>query len=318
MSSATIRIADPATDFPRIAELRTLSERYPVTPDELQEDEDRQIAGKMRRRSVAVDEEGRVVGHAFVVHYPSRPTGHFHVSLAVDPMLRNQGIGTSLYDDVLAFLREQGAALLYCEVREESPGSLLFAEKRGFSIRNRAIESALDLSTFDESRFAGLVEGVEATGIRFSSFADAGNTPEARRKLYEINRIATIDDPASTGRTFVSFDNWLKTILGASDFQPEGQILALDGDRYVGLAAVNYDEERRTAESLLTGVDPTYRGRKIAHALKLLTVHFAQAHGATHITTENDSRNAAMLAINAKFGYKAQSACYGMVNNLAD
>lgn len=318
MVSAAIRIADPRTDFPRIAELRTLSERYPVTPDELREDEHRQIAGKIRRTSVAVDSEIRIVGYSLAAHYPSEPAGHFHVSLAVDPTLRKQGIGASLYYDALSFVRSEGATLLHCEVREESPESLRFAQRRGFHIRRHAIESVLELSTFDESRFAGLVEGVEAAGIRFFSFADAGNTLEAERKLYEINRIATMDDPASTSSTFMSFDNWRKVILGASGFQPEGQILAADGDRYVGLAAVSYDEESRTAESLLTGVDPAYRGRKIAHALKLLTVRFALTHGATHITTENDSRNEPMLAINKKFGYRMQPGYYGMVNNLME
>jgi RimJ/RimL family protein N-acetyltransferase len=311
----TIRLANPQTDFPRIAELRTMTERYPVTAEMLHEDEERQIAGKIRRRSVATANDGHIVGYSVAIHYPSQPQGRFHVSGAVDAVRRNQGVGTALYDDMLKFVREQGATRLYCEVREDSQESLRFATKRGFSVNNHAIESALDLSTFDESQAAGLIEAVEATGIHFCTFADTGITLEAQRKLYEINRIASTDDPASPDDTFPSFENWQKIILGASGFQPEGQILAVDGDRYVGLAAVSYDREANTAESMLTGVDCAYRGRKIAQALKLLTIRFAQARGATHITTENDSRNVAMLAINKKFGYKSQSGYFGLFSD---
>ena len=73
---------------------------------------------------------------------------------------------------------------------------------------------------------------------------------------------------------------WQRIIVQASGFQTDGQLIAADGDAYVGLAAVQYDADTQTAETLLTGVDRAYRGRKIAQALTLLTVRFAQAHDA--------------------------------------
>jgi hypothetical protein len=62
--------------------------------------------------------------------------------------------------------------------------------------------------------------------------------------------------------------------------------------------------------NMITGVDRTYRGRKIAKALKLLTIRYAKAYGATAIRTNNDSENGTMLAINRKLGYRPQPGLY--------
>jgi RimJ/RimL family protein N-acetyltransferase len=314
--SVAIRPVRPVADFARVAELLTLAGPPAFTAEELREDEDRQIAGKIRRRAVAVDGAEQVVGYSYAVHYPSEPAGRFYLTLTVDPARRRQGIGTALYDDVLLWLRAQGAHRVYTEIREESPAGLAFARRRGFTVSRHAIESALDLATFDAARFAGLMESVEAGGIRFFSLADTGGTPDALRRLYAINRIASTDDPASPDDSFPTFDVWQRIIVQASGFQPEGQIIAADGDAYVGLAAVQYDAETQSAESLLTGVDRAYRGRKIAQALKLLTVRFAQARGATHIVTENDARNTAMIVINRKLGFQSRPGYYELIHDL--
>ena len=93
-----IRPANPAADFPRVAELLTLASPAAVSADELHEDEDRRIAGKIRRRAVAVDEHDQPVGYSYGVHYPSEPAGTFYFMLTVDPARRSRGIGTALYD----------------------------------------------------------------------------------------------------------------------------------------------------------------------------------------------------------------------------
>ena len=95
-------------------------------------------------------------------------------------------------------------------------------------------------------------------------------------------------------------------------FQPAGQILAAAGDEYVGLAAVGYFEDQNYMYNNITGVLRDYRGRKIAQALKLLTIRYAQAYGAATIRTSNDSENAPMLAINRKLGYKPLPGKYLM------
>jgi RimJ/RimL family protein N-acetyltransferase len=201
-------------------------------------------------------------------------------------------------------------------VSEAQPQALRFAEQRNFKIERREFESVLNVPDFDERRFAGLIEAVAATGIRFLSFAELGDTPETRAKLYAINRATSLDIPGSDG-TFPSFElssNWL---FPAPWFRAEGQLLALDGDDYVGYCSVGYFQDTNTMYNFMTGVDRAYRGRKIAFALKLLAIRFAKSYGADTIRTNNDSQNEAMLAINRKLGYQPQPGLYQLTQKLA-
>ena len=148
------------------------------------------------------------------------------------------------------------------------------------------------------SRLVESIAAVEATGIRFFSLADAGNTPEAQRKLYEINRSAARDNPGND-QELEPFEEFAKFVFGSSWFRADGQILAADGDRYVGLAATGISSSTGAAFNAFTGVDRAYRGRKIALALKLLAIFaVARSYGAPYIRTDNDSQNGPMPAIN--------------------
>jgi RimJ/RimL family protein N-acetyltransferase len=105
-------------------------------------------------------------------------------------------------------------------------------------------------------------------------------------------------------------------LFTASWFRPQGQILAAEGDKIIGLAAVGYFAESNSMENLITGVLPAYRGRKIGHALKVVALRYASAAGADSIRTHNDSQNEPMLAINRKLGYKSQVGELRLVRRL--
>lgn len=310
-----LRSVEPEADFPRVAELLNQVGSELVTAAMLHESESRRLPGQIRRRVVAVNEDGVIAGYSVVRHAPHMQAGRFYLWVVVDRAWRNRGIGGRLYDDALDFALSQGATLLDSDVREEHPESLHFAERHGFIIDRHMFESVIDLRSFDESRFDGLSELVESSGIRFFSLAEAGNTPEAQRKLYEVNRATSLDDPASHG-TFPDFDEFSLNVFQASWFRPEGQILAADGDRYVGLAAVGYIEEDNSMYNMMTGVIEPYRGRRIAQALKVSAIRFAKTYGADFIRTHNDSQNAPMLAINRKLGYEPRPGEYRVIKRL--
>lgn len=310
-----LRSVEPEADFLRVAELLNQVGSEPVTSAMLHESESRRPPGQIRRRIAAVDEAGFIAGYSVVRHAPHTQAGRFYLWVVVDPACRNRGFGARLYDDALDFALSQGATLLDSDVREGHPESLRFAKKRGFTIDRHMFESVIDLKTFDESRFDELNESIASSGIRFFSLADVGNTLEAQRKLYEVNRATSLDDPASHG-TFPDFDEFSLNVFQASWFRPEGQILAADGDRYVGLAAVGYVEEDNSMYNMMTGVIEPYRGRRIAQALKVLAIRFAKSYGAESIRTHNDSQNAPMLAINRKLGYQPRPGEYRVIKTL--
>ena len=315
----TIRPASPETDFPRFAELLSLEHSEPVPVGELIEEEEDMLPEDIRHHLVAVNGDNHVIGFASATRQRVEPDGYFHLTVLIDPEQRRKRTGSRLYEQILQFMQGHGATKLFCNIKEKNADCMPFAEQRGFTLRNQMYMSKLDLHTFDEGELGNLIETLEAQGIRFTSLAAEGNTDQARRQLYDINRIASIDDPAATDDHFDPFEDYANYILDASWFQPDGQFMALDGDKAVGMSGAGYFAETNSMYTLRTGVDRAYRGRKIAQALKLLVIRHGKAKGADFISTQNDSVNAAMLAINRKLGFVRQQGLgqYGLVKALS-
>jgi GNAT superfamily N-acetyltransferase len=235
--------------------------------------------------------------------------GEFYLWVTADAGWRGQGVGTALYDDLLRFVRMHSADLLFSETRETCAEGLAFAQQRGFVVDRHFFESVLDLHTFDERRFAGIIAAVEASGIRLFSLADAGDTVEMRRRLWEVNYQTHLENPGTTG-TFPSFEEMMAIWAQRSWFRADGQILAAAGEQVVGLSAVGYFETGNLAYNMMTGVLSPYRGRGIAQAMKLLAIRAARRWGVDSIRTHNDSQNGPMLAVNRKLGYVARPGVY--------
>jgi RimJ/RimL family protein N-acetyltransferase len=312
----TVRPADPTLDYPFIADLLARTGIETTSADDLRDEDIPRVAGKILKRWVAMDTENHLNGYGMVVKYPSQPADLFHLINVVDPARRNQGIGSRLLDTLLNMIREHPAAgRVMTEIRDDDPAILQFASKRGFTIDHHVFDSRLDVTAFDESRFAGVIERVEQTGIRFTTLAGLGNTEAAQRQVYELNRMAVLDEPASTG-TFLTYENWRRLILDSDWYRPASQFLALDGEKFVGLAGIYNDPGQTDMFAGFAGVERQYRGRGIATALKLLTIRYAREHGAQVITTENDARNLPMLAINRKLGFVPQTGRYILLRRL--
>jgi RimJ/RimL family protein N-acetyltransferase len=293
--------ASPDRHYGAVADLMSRVGAERVTAVDLTET-DAPRPNKLVRRWVAIADGGRVVGAASLIRYPSKPAGLMDVSIAVEPGFTGRGVGTALVRAVEAVAAEHGATLLRAEARDEDAWSIAFAHRRGFRKARRSIRSVLDLTTFEEGDLTATVARVRATGVQLMSLVDAGDGDVPLRALYAINRTASVDDPASDG-TFPDYETWLSAVVGSAGFQREGQFVAAVGDRYVGLAVVSVEDDLN-AVSDIAGVDPAYRRRGIATALKLLTLRHARAAGAARIETENDERNHAMLALNRKLGYR--------------
>lgn len=158
----------------------------------------------------------------------------------------------------------------------------------------------LDLDTFDRTAFADRPEVCRRAGITFTTMADLGDTPAHRRALYELNKTCAADIPERG--EFYSFEDYLVQRVHVPTYDPRGVVLALDGDTWVGMAAMSIQPEGH-AFSEMTGVLATHRGRGIAMALKLLAIDFARANGLRELRTFHHPANAAIIAMNRRMGF---------------
>ena len=312
----TLRPLEVTTDLAALLELLNPYNLEPVTPDMWLKDEGEELAqGNTLRQVVALDASGALLGYSLVKReYGTWDPGRLHLWLIVSPKARNQGIGTRLYEDGLRFVTERDAYRLDTAVRDDDSTSLAFAERRGFAIDRHMFGSRLDVQAFDEAPFAAAIEAAEATGIRFFSMSDLGNSPEAQRKLYELNKYVDSEVPGE--RVFPSFEEFSDNVFRSEWYVPDGQIIAADGERWVGMSAVGYFPETGSMRVMITGVDSAYRGRKIGLALKLLTHRCARRYGVKHLYTGNDSHNAPMLSLNERLGYTRLRGTYYLKKTL--
>jgi GNAT superfamily N-acetyltransferase len=304
-----IRPLDPTTDFSRVAELLSLVELEPVTEAMLLETDAARPDGEIRQQLVAVDATGVIVGFGETGRVPWHKPGLFWTFVVVAPEVRTRGIGSALFASVLEFSRGHGALTMRACTRETCADGLRFAERVGFRIERQAFESVLEIATFAESRFAGTAESLEASGLRFFTFADLEGTPEEQHRLYDLNIITGLDVPGYDDVGVRPFEQFRKDVLEAYWFRPEGQIIAADGERWVGLAALG-EVSPGMMYNMMTGVLREYRGRKIALALKLRAVEVCRKLGARYMRTDNDSQNQPMLAVNRKLGYQPEPGVY--------
>lgn len=312
----TVRTETEA-DYARVAELISLGYPEPVDAEQVREWRRNAADDGNQRHVVADSEDGRVAGYAHALHDAWDRPGVFWLHIAVDPKERRHGLGDLLLDETLAVARERGATLLRGEVREANAAAgMPFAERHGFRVERHIFESTLDLTMFDETRFAGHVEQIEDAGIRFTSLADLGNTEDAQRRLHALNERLALDNPGTSRQSKRPFETFWNDVFNASWFRPEAQIVALVDDEWIGLSAAAYYADSNSAYNMMTGVSPAFRGRGIALALKLRVLRVAQSWGAAYIRTNNDSENAPMLAVNRKLGYRPEPGYFRMVREL--
>ncbi len=188
-------------------------------------------------------------------------------------------------------------------IKDDDNDSLAFVEKRGFKVGEHLFVSELDVESFDSRCYDGLIEKLRSEGIKFFDMSGLMYDEEAKNKLFELNLVTSLDIPGAENIN-EEYEDFERKIISAKWFNPEGEIIAADGDAWVGISGVRLYPKTKKAYNLMTGVIKPYRGKKIAQALKCLVIEFAKKNGIKTISTHNNSLNIPMLAVNAKLGYK--------------
>jgi RimJ/RimL family protein N-acetyltransferase len=244
--------------------------------------------------------DGRVVGVLELVESGAKQNAMCRV--AVEAASRRQGVGSALMKSA------QASPLYFCpkvfsQGRDDEPDSAAFAERYGFERTAHVFESFIDPSAFDLDEYLPAIESVRNSGLRIATLAELGSSDETRYMLWEIEHITDHDIPGLDPDHLPSWEDASKSWYKASWFNPEAEFIALDGERFVGLSGVA-EMAPGTWSILHTCTLREYRGRGIATALKALATDYAKRKGSRRLKTNNHSGNAAMLAINQRFGFQ--------------
>ncbi|MGI4792037.1 MAG: GNAT family N-acetyltransferase [Janthinobacterium lividum] len=305
----TTLVIRPFRDEDREAITEFRNARLPVhlqeTVAEWRRADSRKPEGEVALRLCAVASDDQPVAYLNAVDRGTtawRKPGVCGFGVWVAAAYQRQGIGGQLYERAVEFARQHELVRLSAFVRFCQPGepAIRFLEKRGFTEVDREIPVMLDLKTFPREQFVSPVPD----GIRFLSYAEAGDTLENRQTLHAL--MAKIDRDIPTNDVqpeSPAFEQWVKD-LDTPEWNSDALILASDSaSKWVGISQLGFQEHTNIAWTFLTGVLPEYRGLGIAYALKLRAIDAAIARGCPLILTENHEDNAPMRAINKKLGF---------------
>lgn len=259
------------------------------------------------------------IGYGWLLRQETYPAGELQLILGVHPTYRERGVGRMLLLDAEQFAMRQGYGCLSAVVDgEQSEGGAPFAERRGFAVLSHQIESKLAVASFEDDPFVRYLTRAKLNGVRFFTFGQLGDTAENRRKLYALHRELAADVPDRNSEDFPEFGQYQSGRIEAEGFDPDGCLIALARDEWIGLALLEVWDGAPVALNTITGVSQAWRGRGIAQALKLVTVRGARQFGVETLVTMNDVRNEAMLAINKKMGYRPERELIKLQKELTD
>lgn len=203
--SFSIRPVAVPDDYPRIAEILTLTTDTPSTPERLAESDARLPASTIRHRLVAVDAGGMIAAYGAASHGAFSLPGRFFVRVHTHPTCRRRGAGSLLWDALVAFAREQGATSLATAAQDDDEAGITFIEKRGFTRVRHIFESQVDLTEHDGSAYAHVVSALVAAGIRFFTLAEHPGE-ETERALYTLDTVVAADNPGDEIGEFPAFE----------------------------------------------------------------------------------------------------------------
>ena len=157
----------------------------------------------------------------------------------------------------------------------------------------------------DLAKYEPVLEGVQQQGIRFVTLTDVmASDPNWQHNVWQLFGQIERDIPMPHPEPPTPFAEYAEYYKGEY-FRPDTWAIAVDeNDEYVGMCVVNVMGRRPYyLFAGITGVIRSHRRRKIATALKLQSILYAQQNGFHTIYTNNEENNP-MFQLNLDLGFK--------------
>jgi RimJ/RimL family protein N-acetyltransferase len=265
------------------------------------EDGLRHLVGSFPERAQAafwVAEDDGVVAWCFAHRRWHRATDNGYVWLGVLPAARGRGAGTALWQRVEKHFDAIGVARINADVVGDEAGAR-FLEGRGFAPVRTVVASAVDPRRVDGDELAERRAAAERAGYGLVPYALVDV-----HALFALELSLSADEPGEDEPRRLTFEEWRVDLFDAPDLTQEGSFAVVSAGEPVAYAALSVDPSTRRGRNEGTATVAAHRGRGLATLAKLAQLRWAAANGIARVVTDNDERNAPMLAINRRLGYE--------------
>jgi GNAT superfamily N-acetyltransferase len=239
----------------------------------------------------------------------------FRIGIRVLPEFRRRGIGKTLYAPLLAHAQETEMPELLCRVREDFLSiTETWLGREGFREVERMRPSELDLEQIDVEACKAMEDKAGASDLVLTTLGEEDGE-ENRRKLLGLYNLTHRDVPHDVvvDQSYEKFEAMLNQPACLVDLL----VIAKVGKAYAGFSIIAEDGKDRLM-TWMTGVDPAYRNRGIASAVKARSALMASERGYKIMGTFNHINNPAMLAVNNRMGYVAKPEFVSYVRTVGD
>ncbi|MBS3790976.1 MAG: GNAT family N-acetyltransferase [Candidatus Thermoplasmatota archaeon] len=296
-------------DYPEIVKLE--EEVYPDKKESVESYRfrDKNRAEKCKHQRFIVEKDSHVIGHGFYTQWEgSYHPRKFFVYGLIHPDHQGNGHGTELYQHIIGELEKFDPIKIEAHVREDKERGVELLKKRGFEEAMRMWESELEIEDFDLNEYEGLEEKLRKEGFELTSLAEIEIDEDTKREMYELHEDIMEDVPMPDEYTRQDYDRFIERTFNHPEHFPEGYILALKEDEFVGMSSHWKKEKENSLFTGLTGVRKGYRGKGIATAMKVKAIKIAEEKGFDKIKTMNETGNEDILHINQKLGFEKKPA----------
>ena len=212
-------------------------------------------------------------------------------------------LATSQFAAFEKFARARGVLMLRARARGAEGTTLAFLTRNGFREDHRMCYLVLDVANAPSfgQRFP---EELEGRGVSFATYAYEAIDGALVASLVGVMEAAAQDWPPYYDEPAVpATADYMKELLRGGDISASCLLAAFAGDELVGFSNFRQTGDKTELQQGVTAVKHSHSGRGIGQALKAGVLHYAAEHGYATIETYNRADNAAMLHINAKFGF---------------
>jgi RimJ/RimL family protein N-acetyltransferase/N-acetylglutamate synthase-like GNAT family acetyltransferase len=258
-----------------------------------------------------IADDGAVVAWCFAHRRWRRASSNGYVWIGVLPEARRRGLGSELWELAGQHLSAVGVERVNADAVGDAEGER-FLRRRGLVQRRTVVVSAADPCLVDPAELATRRERAELDGYRLLPYAEAD-----LHSLYRLDMEAIDDEPGEEAPHELSFEEWRRDLLESPDLTHEGSFVVVASGEAVAHSGLSVDRGSRRGRNEGTGTAAAQRGRGLATLAKLAQLRWAAEQGIERVITDNDERNAPMLAINRRLGYVPFVERRGFVKELS-